>query len=61
MMGEDIKFLQTYLNCHEYAVPNLILDGMYGTKTREAIIKFQLANGLVGDGIVGPLTRTKLK
>lgn len=58
--GDDVKSLQTYLNCHKYAEIDLVLDGIYGTKTKEAIIKFQLANQLIGDGIVGPITRAKI-
>ncbi len=59
--GEDIKSLQNYLNTCGSALSPLVLDGIYGLKTRLAIIKFQIANDLVGDGIVGPITRAKLK
>lgn len=59
--GDDVKSLQTYLNCHKYITPELVTDGVFGSLTRQAVIKFQLANNLKGDGIVGPLTRNKLK
>lgn len=59
--GDDVKSLQTYLNCHKYITPELVVDGVFGSLTRQAVIKFQLANNLKGDGIVGPLTRSKLK
>lgn len=36
------------------------VDGIYGPKTREAVIKFQRKNGLVADGIIGPKTKTAL-
>jgi peptidoglycan hydrolase-like protein with peptidoglycan-binding domain len=36
-------------------------DGVYGTKTKQAVVKFQLANNLKGDGIVGKMTREKMK
>ncbi|HCY26540.1 TPA: hypothetical protein DIC38_02590 [Candidatus Nomurabacteria bacterium] len=59
MNGPDIKDLQTYLNTHSYNCG--IVDGIFGNKTKQAVIKFQLANQLKGDGVVGPMTRSKLK
>ena len=57
--GDDIKQLQTYLNCHQQA--NLTTDGIFGNKTKQAIILFQKANNLIQDGIVGPITRSFMK
>ena len=59
MKGDDVKTLQTYLNTKLNLT--LITDGIFGKKTKQAVISFQLANQLKGDGIVGPLTRGKLK
>jgi peptidoglycan hydrolase-like protein with peptidoglycan-binding domain len=36
------------------------IDGRVGLKTREAIIKFQKANGLKADGIIGKRTSVEL-
>ena len=36
------------------------VDGIYGTKTKQAVIKFQKNNGLVADGIVGAKTAAAL-
>ena len=36
------------------------LDGVFGRKTRAALIKFQKSRGLVADGIVGPQTLAAL-
>jgi peptidoglycan hydrolase-like protein with peptidoglycan-binding domain len=35
-------------------------DGIFGSLTRSAVIRYQAANGLVPDGIVGPLTWGKI-
>ena len=47
--GEDVKTLQTMLG-------GLVVDGIFGSKTKAAVEAFQAANGLKVDGIVGPLT-----
>jgi Putative peptidoglycan binding domain len=36
------------------------IDGFYGEKTARAVVSFQLANGLVADGEVGPKTAEAL-
>jgi hypothetical protein len=36
------------------------VDGFFGPKTEEAVQKFQTENGLKVDGIVGPITMSKL-
>ena len=66
MTGDDVKELQKYLNTHGYI---LTITGpgspgnetnYFGGLTKKAVIKFQLANGLEGDGVVGPNTREKM-
>jgi len=59
MRGDDVKALQIYLNNHNYNCG--IADGIFGLKTKQAVINFQLAHSLVGDGVVGPLTKALLK
>jgi hypothetical protein len=67
MTGGDVKALQVYLNTHNYPVSTTGLGSLgnettfFGLKTKAAVIKFQLANGLKGDGIVGKLTQAKMK
>jgi peptidoglycan hydrolase-like protein with peptidoglycan-binding domain len=39
----------------------LVVDGIFGHKTDEAVKEFQRDNDLTVDGIVGIKTRTKLK
>lgn len=50
--GEDVKVLQSKLN--------LLVDGIFGPLTEEAVKEFQKANGLIADGIVGTNTWAKL-
>ena len=38
----------------------LATDGVFGTKTKNAVLRFQSLNGLVADGIVGPATHRAL-
>jgi hypothetical protein len=47
--GEQVKALQRNLG-------GLVVDGVFGPKTTEAVKKFQRANGLRVDGIVGRQT-----
>ena len=56
--GEAVKILQEKLNAKGYSSGNV--DGIFGTKTRAAVISFQKATGLGVDGIVGKLTWAKL-
>lgn len=55
--GDDVKTLQSALNKFGYA---LIVDGVFGAKTEIAVKNYQMKNGLVADGIVGPKTWDKL-
>lgn len=36
------------------------VDGIFGTLTKQAVIKFQLDHGLAADGIIGPATAAAL-
>ena len=56
--GESVKWLQWELNRHG---ANLELDGIFGIKTKLAVLLFQKDNKLSQDGIVGPKTIDKLK
>ena len=46
--GDDVKTLQNKLN--------LVVDGIFGPITENAVKVFQKKNGLTPDGIVGPNT-----
>lgn len=55
-----IKAVQVALLCHGYSVGSSGVDGVCGSDTDAAIKRFQRANGLSADGIVGPATFAKL-
>lgn len=58
MNNANVKLLQTCLNTKVPTLPTLLVtDGIFGTKTNQAVMNFQKANSLRIDGIVGPITR----
>jgi peptidoglycan hydrolase-like protein with peptidoglycan-binding domain len=56
-IGLAVMDLQTALNRHG---AKLVVDGIFGRLTEAAVKAFQKSRGLVVDGIVGPLTWSKL-
>lgn len=61
--GEDVKLIQIWLNGLSKVypfIPSVDPDGIFGTKTMEAVLMFQTWAGLIVDGIVGPLTWERL-
>lgn len=59
MNNANVKLLQTCLNT-KVSSPPLITDGIFGMKSKQAVITFQKNNNLKADGIVGIITRNKL-
>ncbi len=60
--GDDIKALQTCLN--ERNGPQkatIVPDGLFGKRTKAAVLNFQKENNIKATGVVGPVTRSKLK
>lgn len=57
--GEAVKEAQGLLN--KEGNYGLVVDGIFGAKTKAAVIDFQSKNGLVADGIIGPKTWAALK
>jgi peptidoglycan hydrolase-like protein with peptidoglycan-binding domain len=56
-IGLAVGVLQTALNRHG---AKLTVDGIFGPLTEAAVKIFQKVRGLVPDGIVGPVTWSKL-
>ena len=56
--GEEVKKIQTKLKSWGYY--NGSIDGVYGSKTYEAVKSFQRKNGLTADGIAGSQTLAAL-
>ena len=50
----QIKEIQSMLNRAGYGI--LVVDGIIGPRTKEAVMEFQRDNGLKVDGIIGPNT-----
>ena len=56
--GAYVRFLQQLLESNLYPVGTI--DGIFGSRTANAVRAFQSANGLAVDGIVGPNTWASL-
>lgn len=52
--GSEVRQIQTKLKQWGYYAGSV--DGIYGTKTKNAVIAFQKKNKLTADGIAGPAT-----
>lgn len=57
--GDAVKTMQNMLNACGYDCGKA--DGIFGSGTKNALVKMQKANGLVGDGIYGAKSKTKLE
>ncbi len=57
--GADVTYLQQCLTARGYGVG--AIDGIFGSKTLEAVKSFQADSGLIVDGIVGVKTWEKLE
>jgi peptidoglycan hydrolase-like protein with peptidoglycan-binding domain len=54
--GEAIRFAQVALRDRVWVAPELEADGYFGPATEAAVRRFQQANGLVVDGVIGQTT-----
>ena len=58
--GKTVKALQILLIGYNCSCGSAGADGIFGSGTRGGVLKFQKANGLSADGVVGPKTWAKL-
>ena len=61
--GRNVEILQTYINAaHEIypQIPQVEVDGVFGTDTRNAVYAAQAVFGLFISGVVGPVLWTEL-
>ncbi|TWP39004.1 peptidoglycan-binding domain-containing protein [Leekyejoonella antrihumi] len=54
--GNAVKEVQCKLKLFGYSIGYTGIDGIFGTNTYTAVVRFQHANGLYADGIVGANT-----
>jgi peptidoglycan hydrolase-like protein with peptidoglycan-binding domain len=54
------KWLQGALNAMLVPSPNLVVDGIYGVKTRDAVYLMQAKLGLKIDGLAGQITQAAI-
>lgn len=53
MAGDDVRQFQAAMAARGFQIS---VDGVYGPQSKDVCMRFQAQNGLVADGIVGPLT-----
>ncbi len=58
--GDAVKTMQIMLIKLGYSCGSAGADSEYGNSTRQAVVKFQSANGLTADGLYGEKTKAKL-
>lgn len=58
--SKAVETMQIRLNALNYAEGKLVADGRFGTRTRSAVMDFQIENGRAADGIVTPEIMTAM-
>lgn len=58
--GEDVRVVQKKLQELGFFPASVFANGNFGPTTESSVKKFQKANGIIQNGVVGPQTRTAL-
>ncbi|MDO4566647.1 MAG: peptidoglycan-binding protein [Oscillospiraceae bacterium] len=61
--GSNVSLMQRYLNVigsYFTSIPQLSIDGIFGTATRNAVVVFQGLFGLTTDGVIGTQTWNRI-
>ena len=57
--GQQVKMMQQWLNNHGFKAGEE--DGIFGEKTRDAVIEFQGRKKIVTDGMIGSQTQITME
>lgn len=58
--NKEVAELQCYLTHYSLGADALVIDGHFGDKTRQALLKFQSENGLLPDAVYGSRTEAAM-
>ncbi|MEG4515535.1 MULTISPECIES: peptidoglycan-binding domain-containing protein [unclassified Microcoleus] len=58
--GEDVKRLQKLLNARDFSRHPIVIDGVFGPTTEDAVKRFQRQAHIPVDGVVGGTTWDRL-
>lgn len=58
--GPAVRELQQVLNERYPSLPRLAEDGVFGEQTEDRVKRFQRESGIAADGVVGPITWSRL-
>lgn len=59
-IGDEVSGLQKFLKQFPDIYPEGLITGYFGSLTKNAVIRFQIKEGIAAVGIVGPITRARL-
>ena len=61
VIEDTAAIMQMQVMLNKVGSYNLVVDGDFGNATKSALMDFQIKNGLVADGIYGPISKEELE